>query len=202
MGNLSQDIRYGIRTLAKNPGFTVVAVLTLALGIGANTAIFSVVQSVLLRPLPYPEPDKLVEIWNTYPPQVPRAGLSPGDYADWGKQAGSFSEMGGYAEISQGFNLTGAPQYGTSKRLDTISPRAMGNAFWRQGNIWFCCTAGATSSPQHAIVFYYEIATNNYPNGSPTLTLEGSVDAGGRVWNYVPAIAGNSIGDTLSSNPD
>src|SRR6266850_566334 len=107
MGNLSQDIRYGIRTLAKNPGFTVVAVLTLALGIGANTAIFSVVQNVLLRPLPYPEPDKLVEIWNTYPPQVPRAGLSPGDYADWCKQAGSFSEMGGYAEISQGFNLTG-----------------------------------------------------------------------------------------------
>src|SRR5882672_9896323 len=107
MGNLSQDIRYGIRTLAKNPGFTVVAVLTLALGIGANTAIFSVVQNVLLRPLPYPEPDKLVEIWNTYPPQVPRGELSPGDYADWKQQNQSFSEMGAYVRISQGFNLTG-----------------------------------------------------------------------------------------------
>lgn len=107
MGNLSQDIRYGIRTLAKNPGFTIVAVLTLALGIGANTAIFSVVQNVLLRPLPYPEPDKLVEIWNTYPPQVPRGGLSPGDYADWKQQNQSFSEMGAYVRISQGFNLTG-----------------------------------------------------------------------------------------------
>ena len=107
MGNLLQDIRYGVRTLAKNPGFTVVAVLTLALGIGANTAIFSVVQNVLLRPLPYPEPDKLVEIWNTYPPQVPRGGLSPGDYADWKQQNQSFSEMDAYVRISQGFNLTG-----------------------------------------------------------------------------------------------
>jgi len=105
--NLLQDIRYGVRTLAKNPGFAAVAVLTLALGIGANTAIFSVVENVLLRPLPYPQPGNLVQIWNTYPPQVPRAGLSPGDYADWCQQNSSFSEMGGYAHISQGFNLTG-----------------------------------------------------------------------------------------------
>jgi putative ABC transport system permease protein len=107
MGDLLQDIRYGIRTLAKNVGFTVVAVLTLALGIGANTAIFSVIENVLLRPLPYPQPERLVEIWNTYPPQVPRAGLSPGDYADWRQQAKSFSEMGAYADVSHGFNLTG-----------------------------------------------------------------------------------------------
>jgi putative ABC transport system permease protein len=107
MESLAQDIRYGIRTLAKNPGFTMAAVLTLALGIGANTAIFSVIENVLLRPLPYPQPERLVEIWNTYEPQVPRAGLSPGDYADWQKQNQSFSEMGAYARISQGFNLTG-----------------------------------------------------------------------------------------------
>src|ERR1700730_8467769 len=107
MGNLLQDIRYGIRTLAKNPGLTIVAVLRLALGIGANTAIFSVVQNVLLRPLPYPEPEQLVEIFNTYPPQVPRGGLSPGDYADWKQQNQSFSEMGAYVRISQGFSLTG-----------------------------------------------------------------------------------------------
>ena len=105
--SLLQDVRYGIRTLGKNPGFTAVAVLTLALGIGANTAIFSVVENVLLRPLPYPQPGNLVQIWNTYPPQAPRAGLSPGDYADWRQQNASFSEMGGYAHISQGFNLTG-----------------------------------------------------------------------------------------------
>jgi putative ABC transport system permease protein len=107
MENLMQDIRYALRTLAKNLGFTLVAVLTLGLGIGANTAIFSVVQNLLLRPLPYPQPESLVEIWNTYPPQVPRGGLSPGDYADWRKEAKSFSEMGAYADVSRGFNLTG-----------------------------------------------------------------------------------------------
>jgi putative ABC transport system permease protein len=107
MENLMQDIRYGLRTLGKSAGFTLVAVLTLALGIGANTAIFSVVQNLLLRPLPYPQPERLVEIWNTYPPQVPRGGLSPGDYADWRKEAKSFSEMGAYADVSRGFNLTG-----------------------------------------------------------------------------------------------
>ena len=107
MENLLQDIRYSIRTLSKNPGFSAVAVLTLAMGIGANTAIFSVVENVLLRPLRYPQPENLVQIWNTYPPQVPRGALSPGDYADWRQQNASFSEMGGYAQISQGFNLTG-----------------------------------------------------------------------------------------------
>jgi putative ABC transport system permease protein len=107
LDSLLKDIRYALRNLARTPGFTAVAVLTLALGIGANTVIFSVVENVLLRPLPYPHPENLVEIWNTYPPQVPRAGLSPGDYADWHQQAASFSEMGGYAEISKGVNLTG-----------------------------------------------------------------------------------------------
>ena len=83
------------------------AVLTLALGIGANTAIFSVVENVLLRPLPYPQPESLVRDLEHLPPQVPRVALSPGDYADWRREAKSFSEMGGYADVSHGFNLTG-----------------------------------------------------------------------------------------------
>ena len=102
-----KDTRYGVRNLGRTPGFTAVAVLTLALGIGANTAIFSVVENVLLKPLPYPDPENLVEIWNTYPPQIPKAGISPGDYADWNERATSFSEMGAYGNTTKGFNLTG-----------------------------------------------------------------------------------------------
>ena len=107
MRNLFQDIRYGLRALAKSPGFAAVAILTLALGIGANTAIFSVVQRVLLRPLPYPNPESLVQIFNTYYPAWPQAGLSPGDFQDWRRQARDVSEMSAYIDISQGFNLTG-----------------------------------------------------------------------------------------------
>jgi len=104
---LFQDIRYGIRMLAKNPGFATVATLTLALGIGANTAIFSVVQRVLLQLPPYKQPESLVQIFNTYFPAWPQLGLSPGDFQDFRRQAQSFSEMAAHIDIPQGFNLTG-----------------------------------------------------------------------------------------------
>src|ERR1700758_317648 len=107
MGTLWQDARYAFRALRKSPGFTTVAVLTLGLGIGANTAIFSVVESVLLRPLPYSDPASLVEVWNTYLPQFPQAPLSAGDFQDFKQAAKSFSQMACYVDIPQGFNLTG-----------------------------------------------------------------------------------------------
>ncbi|MGA8222533.1 MAG: ABC transporter permease [Candidatus Acidiferrales bacterium] len=98
MTHLIQDVRYGIRLLAKSPGFTVVAVLTLALGIGANTAIFSVVYSALLRPLPYRQPEKLVTLSelrrqgtdNSTPASYP-------DFLDWKRTAKSFQSLAGYS---------------------------------------------------------------------------------------------------------
>ena len=107
METILQDVRYGLRMLRRKPGFTVVAVLTLALGIGANTAIFSVIQNVLLRPLPFSQPEHLVQIWNSYMPVFPQLGVSPGDYQDWHREQRSFSAMGGFTELTSGFNLTG-----------------------------------------------------------------------------------------------
>ena len=107
INGIIQDTKYALRMLLKSPGFAATAILTLALGIGANTAIFSVIERVLLRPLPYVQPQQLVKISNTYLPVWPQAGVSPGDYSDWRRQARSFAEMGAYVAIASGFNMTG-----------------------------------------------------------------------------------------------
>jgi putative ABC transport system permease protein len=94
---LGQDLRYAARTLRKSPAFTIVAALTLALGIGANTAIFSVVDAVILRPLPYPEPARLVELWgNVKRTKVERRGASFPDYLDWRTQSRSFEAVAAF----------------------------------------------------------------------------------------------------------
>ena len=92
MDSLLSDLRYAARTLLKSPGFTLVAVVTLALGIGANTALFSVIDAALLRPYPYPEPDQLVRVYAT----SPRSGdwsASPADFFDWRELTHSFSAL-------------------------------------------------------------------------------------------------------------
>ena len=93
--HVRQDLGYAIRMLRRNPGFTVVAVLTLGLGIGANTAIFSTVNAVLLRPLPYRQPDRLVEIHETHP-VLHRIHATYPDYWDWRKQSTGFKQMAAY----------------------------------------------------------------------------------------------------------
>ncbi|HEX5085632.1 MAG TPA: ABC transporter permease, partial [Blastocatellia bacterium] len=92
---LAKDLRYGLRMMIKNPGFTWVAVITLALGIGANTAIFSVVNSVLLRPLPYPNAERLMTIWEDHRARngPEREWTSPPGFEDWRDQAKSFDHV-------------------------------------------------------------------------------------------------------------
>lgn len=102
---LLQDIRYAFRMLMKSPGFTAIALLTLAIGIGANTAIFSVVNTVLLRPLPYKDPDRLVMLWQISSVFGSHVGASAPEYLDYREGNHVFSRMGAYASLS--FNLTG-----------------------------------------------------------------------------------------------
>ena len=99
-----QDLRYGARMLAKNPGFTLIAVLTLGLGIGANTAIFSVVNAVLLRPLPYPESERLVWL-SERSPKYPTMTISYPDFIDWQAQQTVFEHIGAFNWGT--YNLTG-----------------------------------------------------------------------------------------------
>ena len=88
------DLKFAFRQLLKNPSFTAVAVLTLALGIGANTALFSVVNGVLLRPLPFRESDRLVTLWESNPARgLEQQNVSPPNLADWQEQSGAFEEM-------------------------------------------------------------------------------------------------------------
>jgi len=105
-----QDVRYGVRVLLKAPGFTAIVVLTLALGIGASTAMFSVVQGVMLAPLPYPHPNRLVLIWQSNP-HAPHVSLSLPDFRDWQRNARSFEALSGLRWYQ--FNLTspGNPEH-------------------------------------------------------------------------------------------
>ena len=84
--------RFGWRMIATSPGFAAVAILTLALGIGANTAIFSFVDAVLLKPLPYPHPEEIVNVWEN-PPQGERNGISTMNFLDWKNQNSVFTAM-------------------------------------------------------------------------------------------------------------
>jgi predicted permease len=112
MSTLLQDVRYASRMLAKNPGFTAIAVLTLALGIGANTALFSVVNGVLLNPLPYPHPEQLVAIAEKYSP-FPEASIAYPNFLDWVRMNGTFQALAAYRQSD--FNLTG---WGDTQRLN------------------------------------------------------------------------------------
>ena len=106
MSDFLSDLRYSFRTLITTPAFTVTAIAALALGIGANTAIFTVVNAVLLKPLTYPEPDRMVQFMNTFPDgNGPVA--SPVNFNTWRAQTSVFQDVTAYDFGGPGFNLTG-----------------------------------------------------------------------------------------------
>ena len=123
-----QDFRYAVRTLRKSPGFTAVAVLVLALGIGVNSAIFSVVEGVMLRPLPYPEPDRLVSLWEEITREPPanwktsgatlgggagpkRMNVAPANLADYERQNHVFSGIAGVAVVGKNLTESGPAEW-------------------------------------------------------------------------------------------
>ena len=120
MGTLIQDVEFGLRMLKKNPGFTVLSVFTLGLGIGANTAIFSVVNAALLRSLPYKNPDRLVYVWSAEKARgISQSTVSIPDLHDWREQNQVFDGMAGWWDGS--YNLSGSDE---PQQVDgwTVSP--------------------------------------------------------------------------------
>src|SRR6185436_7914210 len=113
MNTIWQDVRYGVRMLLKNPGITFIVILALALGIGANTAIFSVVNAVLLRPLPFEEADRLVFL-NENSKSMDEISVSYPNFTDWRNQNKVFEKIGVYNRSS--YNLTGV---GEAERITT-----------------------------------------------------------------------------------
>jgi putative ABC transport system permease protein len=108
MNNLWRDFRFGFRLLRKNPGFATVAVLALALGIGANTAIYSIVYATLLAPMPYPHPKQLVMVWSKI--QGNRNVVAAGDYLDWKRESNVFQGLGAWSEESLNLGTASRPE--------------------------------------------------------------------------------------------
>jgi predicted permease len=115
---LVTDVRYALRTLRKNPGFAAIAILTLALGIGANTAMFSVIQGVLFAPLPYSGPDRLVMVWENNP-RFPRVWVSYPNFLDWQRTVHSFQQMAASIEHGVDLSAPGAPAHLKGKAVSS-----------------------------------------------------------------------------------
>ncbi|HSE98534.1 MAG TPA: ABC transporter permease, partial [Blastocatellia bacterium] len=110
MENLLRDFRFGLRMLARKPGFTIIAVIALALGIGANTAIFSVVNAVLLRPLPYKNPEKLGLVWTYFGPELPQNWISGPEYIDLKERSTTIEDFAALTWPTFGLTGTGDPE--------------------------------------------------------------------------------------------
>src|SRR5271154_6331438 len=127
MRTLLRDIKFGFRLLIKSPGFASVAVLALALGIGANTAIFSLVYGTLLAPLPYPHPDQLVMVWSRIKDN--NNGVSAGDYLDWKRETTAFQNLAAWTGSAVNLSTSGRPQTVQSQRNTPGFLSMMGHRF-------------------------------------------------------------------------
>ena len=116
MDNLMQDLRFGLRLLRKNPGFTAVAVFTLALSVGANAAIFDVVNSVLLKPLPYKEPDRIVRVFESNP-RFPKFPISPANFLDYRERNDIFDDLATFSRGDLDLSVNDRPQRLTGMRV-------------------------------------------------------------------------------------
>jgi predicted permease len=173
LDSLLQDLRYGARMLRKNPGFTAVAVLTLALGIGANTAMFTIADAAFLRPLPYSAPAQLVWI-NEVPSSGESTGVSWPNFIDWNRMNSVFSEMAGYRGARLAFSSDARPSIVSARYVTANYFHVMGvQAF-----------LGRTFAPEENVVGGPEVAILSYEfwqqqfAGSPqiigkTIRLEG-----------------------------
>src|SRR5579884_4142035 len=121
-------IRFAFRQLVKKPGFTAFAAIALALGIGPNTAIFSVVYANLLAPLPYPQPNQLVMVWSKK--QGNRNQVSAPDFLEWKREATSFQDLAALAAQDYNVSSTQQPQYVPGERISTNMNRLVGQRVW------------------------------------------------------------------------
>ena len=123
-----QNLRFGVRLLRRNPGFAAVAMATLAIGIGANTAIFSVIYAVLLAPMPYPNPDQLVMVWSNV-----RGGnnsVSAGDFLDWKRQNATFQDLIAWTDVARNFATPDQPERITGRAITPGAYRMMGDTLF------------------------------------------------------------------------
>ena len=122
---LRQNLQLSLRLLRRSPGFTAVAVATLAIGIGANTAIFSVVYAVLLAPMPYAHPEQLVMVWSKV--QGHNNSVSPGDFLDWRQQNTTFQDLIAWTDVARNFATPAQPERFVGRAITPGAYRMMGD---------------------------------------------------------------------------
>ena len=181
MNTLLQDIRYACRTLRRNPAFAFVAILTLALGIGANTAMFTIDYAVFLAPLPYPHPEQLVTIQSTF--QGHRDWVTAGDFLDWKEQSTVFQDINAWTE--GGFNIATRedPENVAASRVTTGFYRMVGDRFYLGRN--FLPEEGVAGK-DHVVILTYKMWKRL--GGDPKI-INTAIDLDGKPYTVVGVLS-------------